>query len=153
MEVNKTDRRQDYNNVVCGYIAANLPEFKNKRILDFGAGKLAIFARKLNSMGLTVDAYECGDNVTDYHVSDCTGYDLIYASNVINVQASEGDLRNVLGKLNYTDFICNYPSSPRKAGLTTKQIESILMSLWGVVKKKYIKGTPIFICTLPLTPL
>jgi 2-polyprenyl-3-methyl-5-hydroxy-6-metoxy-1,4-benzoquinol methylase len=143
--VNRTDRRQDYNNVVARYILENMHDFLGKKILDFGAGKLMIFANKLRNAGLDVDAYDCGDNVTDNHVKETKDYDVIYASNVLNVCESLEDLRKVLSMLNYAVFVCNYPSKPRKAGLKTKDILRELKNNFKTVSRAKC-STPLFIC-------
>jgi len=64
---------------------------KNCSILDYGAGKKAIWTQFLRKRGFNVTAYDVGENVTlGIHDLDARDrqYDLILMSNVIQVQPS-----------------------------------------------------------------
>lgn len=95
---------------------------RGARILDLGAGREALQANSLRAAGFQVAAIELGGNWCD-GVHDASAldsrFDLIYASNVLNVQASRGmletTLRVVAGLLSPSgEFLANYPQSPRK---------------------------------------
>lgn len=151
-DLNKTDRRQDYANVVFGFLARDVDYLKGKRVLDFGSGKKMIFTKKLRDLGLTVDAYDCGDNVTEEHVSDVKGgYDLVFAANVINVPASIEDLHETVKQIVSAlgpkgSFLFNYPSSPRKAGLSVAQILEV-MAQYFLITQRVKCSTPLFRCS------
>lgn len=123
IETNKTDRGTFYNSTVYRAMREILAETKAS-VLDFGAGRNAVFAKKLNEEFGGVDAWECGGNKNENHVDEMGFYDIIYASNVLNVQFSLEDLRGVLNliKAHCGTFVFNYPSAPRKMGLTTREM-------------------------------
>ena len=99
-------------------------EFAKKKnsILDFGAGRYAAHAQMLNDEGYNVTAYDFGANVTELHDSNAlqSQYDVVYASNVLNVQSSIDMLERTVAQIANTVkpggiFIGNLPSSPRKS--------------------------------------
>lgn len=150
-DLNKTDRRQDYANVVFGFLSRDAGYLKGKHLLDFGSGKKMIFTKKLRALGLTVDAYDCGDNVTEEHVTEIKGYDLVFAANVINVPASVEDLhatiKQIVSAINPKgSFLFNYPSSPRKAGLSVAQILEV-MAQYFLITQRVKCSTPLFRCS------
>lgn len=117
-------------------------------ILDYGAGKHAIHALDLQSKGLRVTAYEIGDNVTDLHTISALdwAYDIVYASNVLNVLPSWDVIISVcdeIYKICDRVFICNYPKSPRKSDVTLAEIEEILKSRFSLVTRDKF----VFVCT------
>lgn len=87
--------------IVVKYIVANIDKYKGKQILDFGAGKYTVQAKYLRNLGLDVIAYDFGKNVTDLHDVSALErtYDVVYLSNVLNIQCSsqmlEGTLHDV----------------------------------------------------------
>lgn len=108
-------------------------------ILDFGAGKAAAHARRMNERGLNVTAYEFGDNVVE-GVHDRRAlehkYDIVYASNVLNVQSSVkmlGNTLELLAKATKTNgiLVVNYPLSPRKGVMETVDSERLIAFLKG----------------------
>lgn len=114
-----------------------LPAFakKSDKILDFGAGKHAIQTGCLRDLGYKVTAYEIGDNFNPfYHDPKALNkkYDIVYASNVLNVQPSRKYIHTILGDIKNTMkkdslFMVNYPSDPRKCdGLGVKEVKGIL---------------------------
>lgn len=106
-------------------------------ILDFGAGPMAIHASLLFSLDRphTV-AHDFGDNfVAGVHDPEALSreYDVVYASNVLNVQATTEMLEETLAEIwqcvkpGTGRFICNYPRSPRKLpGLTIAALKTVL---------------------------
>ena len=105
---------------------------KKSSILDYGAGKSAQHTERLSNEGYNVTAYEFGDNVNP-NIHDVNAldkkYDVVYASNVLNVQNSEEILNTTLKEisdaLNENGYaIVNLPTTPRKGfyeGLTPSQ--------------------------------
>ena len=116
---------------------------KNKIILDFGAGKGATSTKYLLSKGFDVTAYDLwignGDELLDKFALN-RQYDVVFASNVLNVQSSQSMLLETLTQIKNSikdngEFICNYPQSPRKMVITTADIEEILCSTFSSVKR------------------
>jgi uncharacterized OB-fold protein len=90
------------------------------KILDYGAGKNAIQAVKLRAEGYDVTAYDFWAN-PEVHDMDALKkkYDVVYASNVLNVQSSEDMFRRTMNEIssvlvNGGIFVGNYPETPRK---------------------------------------
>ena len=84
---------------------------KNKIILDFGAGKGATSTKYLLSKGFDVTAYDLwignGDELLDKYALD-RQYDVVFASNVLNVQSSLSMLNETLKQIDDGDFeICD----------------------------------------------
>jgi len=124
-------------------------------ILDFGSGHAAQHALRLRQAGLTVTAHEFGDNVRPgLHAPDALAYtyDIVYASNVLNVQSSVAMLKTTIRQLHEACawggiVICNYPQSPRKAGLKPSEVRAELRRQFSVVER--VAGTssaPVWEC-------
>lgn len=116
---------------------------KSKTILEFGAGKGATSTKYLLSKGFNVVAYDLwvgnGDVLLD-KFSLNRQYDIVFASNVLNVQNSLLMLFETLNQIkqainNNGEFICNYPQSHRKMDLKETDIEEILFSMFGFVER------------------
>ena len=116
---------------------------KDKTILDFGAGKGATSTKYLLSKGFDVAAYDLwvgnGDELLDKFALN-RQYDVVFASNVLNVQSSQSMLNETLKQIYDTvkdggEFICNYPQSPRKMLLTSEEIERIILTVFGSIKR------------------
>jgi hypothetical protein len=130
-------------------------ESKGIRILDYGSGPQAMHAIALRNDGWdNVTAHEIGANVTDLHDPDALGrnYHVVMASNVLNVQPTRADLRNVLLQIRVAVkkggfAVVNFPESPRKNKTTVEELESLLEWLFGSCSR--IGGTkraPVFLC-------
>jgi len=110
-------------------------------ILDFGAGRYGAQADGLRGLGFNVIAHDFGANVVPgLHDPDALErtYDVVYASNVLNVQTSVAMLRKTLtvaaSLLNDGGrFIANYPDKPRKAGLSNDAMREELQRRFGSV--------------------
>ena len=129
------------------WIGENVPS--NAKILDFGSGPTAQHATRLRESGFTdVTAHEFGANIReDIHSPDALSqqYDVVFASNVLNVQSSEGMLRRTLESIQqalkedgYAVF--NYPGSPRKAKLSNNEVQSIIQDIFPSVSRIEKKG-------------
>jgi hypothetical protein len=120
-------------------------------ILDFGAGKRAKHAELLREEGYNVTASEFGDNfVEGIHKADydLIPYDIIYASNVINVQSSNPMLYDTLYRIEGCLevgglFFCNYPRQPRYMGdINHKDMLRILRTIfWAEILPRKYNGT------------
>ena len=114
---------------------------KNIKILDFGSGKDAKHTYSLRDMGLDVTAHDFSANINDeHHDPNALGrtYDIVFASNVLNVQGSENMMRRTVEDIlktmsNDSVFIANFPSSPRYGFETAKQAKDILEDYFDVV--------------------
>jgi len=115
------------------YLENNFPN-KDAEILDFGAGKGAMHAQAFVNDGWNCLAHEFGDNINPRvhcELSLLNKYDVVYASNVLNVQGDEVMLRETLQQVKAVMkvgavFFANYPLDPRKSGLTTQEVCDII---------------------------
>lgn len=114
---------------------------KNASILDFGSGPQALQTIFLRSQGYTnVESYEIGCNKMDWIHSDILGktYDIVFASNVLNVQPDCTSGYMLINELaghvqpRGTLYV-NFPKSPRKNNLTEKNIEFFLREYFSSV--------------------
>ena len=115
---------------------------KSKSILDFGAGRWCTSTKYLKQKGFeNIIPYDLwcgdGDELLDAQALDRT-YDVVFASNVLNVQSSLDMLHETLWQiwdaLSYGgEFICNYPNSPRKMDLTADEIDHFIAATFGVI--------------------
>lgn len=137
-----------------GTIRAVVPLFverdvdKNKSILDFGAGKMATSTKYLRSKGFEITAYdlwcEDGDELLDDKALN-KKYDVVFASNVLNVQSSLQMLWETLTQIYEAvkhggEFIANYPTSPRKYGLDAASMQTVIEDIFHM-KAERVGGT------------
>jgi len=144
---NKTSRLNKNNgaiglkSVVLNYVKNNIN--KSNSILDYGSGKYPLHTFLLRKMGFNVTPYDFGENLTDLHDANALNkkYDVIFASNVLNVQSSLKMLHLTLNeiirvmKVN-SIFITNYPKTPRKLRMTDNDLINILNKYFIVRKIK-----------------
>ena len=112
--------------IVPNFILKNKKLYQNAKILDFGAGKSPIHTEWLKEQNFDVIAYDFGENhIEGLHDEEALmkRYDVVFASNVLNVQSSIHMLRITLNQIynalkKHGTFIFNYPKSPRKLDLT-----------------------------------
>ena len=122
--------------IVPKYVAEHIN--KEDSILDFGAGKGAVHTKWLREEGFNVIAYDFGENcIEGLHDKNALQkqYKVIMLSNVLNVQSSMSMLLETLRQIDTSlelggEFICNYPSSPRKMELTANDLKEILQSIF-----------------------
>lgn len=103
-------------------------------ILDFGAGKHAMHAQAFVEEGWKCLAHEFGDNVD--HKVHCAlamlnEYDVVYASNVLNVQSNLTMLVETIMQVKSVMkeggvFFANYPLEPRKYGISADGLRLVL---------------------------
>ena len=124
-------------------------------ILDFGAGKTAAHQQAMLQDGWAVTAYEFGDNVDPRFHNELAlmqTYDIVYASNVLNVQSGFDMARATIKQV--ADVVvtggvlfANYPASPRKSEITPKEMEWLLMEQFGAVTRVGgIKSATLWMC-------
>ena len=111
-------------------------------ILDFGAGKDAAHTKALLNDGYKCTAHEFGNNVNENHNENALTYqyDVVFASNVLNVQSSEAMLRETIKQIASSTskvLFANYPLSPRKCTLHPDEVADILSEYFTTV---YFEG-------------
>jgi hypothetical protein len=150
--MNKTSRPDDYTSVTTKFILNTFKPEQGLTFLDYGAGKKATQTKKLIEAGYDVTAYDMGNNVTELHDKNALKkeYDVVFASNVLNVQPTMGLIRQMLVEMNLSAkkyIVMNYPSSPRKFRdhfINNKEMKEIIEDILGVTFKVY--PNTIFVC-------
>ena len=139
---------------VRGYLN-NYCQKEKTMILDFGAGKEAIHAQALLHEGWMVTAYEFGKNVDPrYHneLALMQEYDIVYASNVLNVQVNFAMARKTIDLIHSVlkedgIFFANYPASPRKSDITTGEMVQLLSEKFSrIVRIDGSRHAPLWTC-------
>jgi hypothetical protein len=117
----------------------------NDKILDFGAGKAAVQTKGLRDKGYDVTAYDFGQNsqegIHDPKALD-RKYNVVYASNVLNVQDNQKMLNTTLNQISNAmrrdgSGVFNFASSPRYGafeGMSPKKADEYL---FGQLQKKF----------------
>lgn len=137
-----------------GTLRAVVPKYvesiarKEDKILDYGAGKWAVHTLYLREKGFDCTAYDFGDNVKYIHDEDALKrqYDIVFASNVLNVCSSHNMLVNVIKEI-YNAIeengiaIMNYPSSPRKANFTEQDVRCAIAYVFASTEIERVGGT------------
>ena len=124
----KTQGRGFSEAIVPNYAINNLAS-KGDKILDFGAGKHPYYVQKFRSEGYNIDGWDLPPSVQfwkENYDEDFVGqietpiYDIVYASNVLNVASNEEFLERMTIEKIFNSlksggkFVGNYPKSPRK---------------------------------------
>ena len=143
------DKDGKIRSVVANYVAENIS--KDKKILDFGCGSEFIQGNYLRELGFDVDGWDFGDNKPKDCVAELNPvYDVVYASNVLNV-LPDGAVRETLIQIHNCLkegdlFIANYPASPRKSGFTMDMMECLLRFFFGEnIKRVRYRSTTIWV--------
>lgn len=124
-------------------------------ILDFGAGKAAAHAQAMLADGFMVTAYEFGSNIdprVHNELALMQTYDIVYASNVLNVQSgivmSRATIKQVADVVKENGmFFANYPASPRKSNISPNGMRALLIEQFNTVM--LVGGTssaPLWMC-------
>ena len=138
------DKDGNIRSVVARFVESNIS--KDKKILDFGCGSEFIQGKYLNDLGFDVSGWDFGNNKPKECVDKLEQiYDVVYASNVLNVISSESMLMETLDQIKSClkhdgIFIANYPQSPRKMAMSEKALYNIIKEKFGGVANK-ISGT------------
>lgn len=119
------------NAIIPRIIPVLLKDVKNPfDILDFGCGKDMIHVLELQKQGFCVSGYDINLPGTERHLK--RQWDIIYLSNVINVQPTKEELDDVFDlvwKCLHPVMgiaIANYPNKPRYLGWSVKEMEKYL---------------------------
>ena len=128
-------------------------------VLDFGAGPKSQQANILRGRGFQhVYAYDIGKNYNpDQHVSPfyrsgipLSNYDIVFASNVLNVQPDLSHLKSTISQLHSLVehssgiLICNFPKKPRKNECSDTRLYDILMDYFDSVG--HYPKTHLYVC-------
>lgn len=129
------DKDGNVRSVVARFVENNVD--KNKKILDYGCGSEFIQGNYLRRLGFDVDGWDIGENKPQNCVSELRQvYDVVYASNVLNVISSVDMLTETLDQVynclnNGGLFIANYPSSPRKMEISVHLLGDLIQGKFG----------------------
>jgi hypothetical protein len=143
---------------IIGHVLDTLGDNKNAKVLDYGAGKAALHTQFLRDKGYSVDAHEFGNNVVPgLHEPGALNkqYDVVFASNVLNVQSSLQMLQKTLDQIAAATSdqgcaIVNYPLDPRYGGFPAKVVKAELESRFQTVEILEKKLGPVFRCSRPI---
>lgn len=129
------DKDGNVRSVVARFVANSIN--KDKKILDFGCGSEFIQGKYLRDLGFDVSGWDFGDNKPKSCVDKLEKiYDVVYASNVLNVISSQSMLMETIEQINNClkdggVFIANYPQSPRKMSISEKEMRKIIQEKFG----------------------
>lgn len=108
---------------------------KDKKILDYGSGPNLVQTMQLIEYGFDVKSWEIGKNLTNsnYFIQNLkeNSFDVVFASNVLNVQENENDIRFVINEvfdITKDVAIFNFPKKPNYSNMSTEKIFHILKS-------------------------
>jgi hypothetical protein len=144
--------------IVPRHVRGFIESFYNKEtttVLDFGAGKTAAHAQALLADGWMVTAYEFGDNIdprVHNELALMQTYDIVYASNVLNVQSNvemaRATIKQIVSVVKKSGhFFANFPSSPRKSDITSDEMADLLKEQFGAVYQVGgTKSAPLWTC-------
>lgn len=151
--------------VAFSYLQKHHKDAANTRVLDFGAGRIDDLNQwnglPIKKAGYNIKLHDFGTNTGKYidPTALSNKYDVVYSSNVLNVQNSEKMLMNTLSQINSVldtggAYICNLPGSPRKGayeGMTAVEgamfLKSKLESVFQTVQMAGgTNGVPVFLC-------
>ena len=146
------DKDGNVRSVVARFVASSVG--KDKKILDFGCGSEFIQGKYIRELGFDVSGWDFGDNKP----KDCVDkleqvYDVVYASNVLNVISSRSMLMETLEQIKSClkdggMFIANYPQSPRKMNMSKEELRIIIQNKLGGVGRRISGGScPMWIIT------
>lgn len=167
----KTSRTQKYDPEVTkgrGIGEALVPSFamnlalKTQMVLDFGAGKHPFYVMKYRDMGYDIYGWDLPDSMKyweenyEEEIQPPGGlnkqFDMVYASNVLNVAPSEEFLKRMTLDMIKSAlksggmFIGNFPASPRKnPEMTPQKLYEILNEYFEGVQ--YFNDKKIYLCT------
>lgn len=147
------------NNAIIPRYIINHEWMKTRKMLDFGSGKDCIQTNMLkNIYGCNVTPYDIGNNyIKGIHLekneSTKNAFQIVFASNVINVQPNEDCLLETLKDMFYfldpEAGVCifNYPSSPRKMdGLTKERLINYTGQVFSSVLSEIYENHCIISC-------
>jgi hypothetical protein len=146
------DKNGNVRSVVARFVASSIG--KDKNILNFGCGSEFIQGKYLRKLGFNVSGWDFGNNKPENCVEKLERvYDVVYASNVLNVISSRPMLMETLEQIkgcliDNGVFIANFPQSPRKMQISSKELSKIIKERFGgEVKQISNISSPMWIFT------
>jgi len=144
------DKNGNVRSVVTRYVENHVN--KCKKILDYGCGTEFVQGNYLRQKGFDVDGWDIGDNKPQDCVDELLQiYDVVYASNVLNVISSVPMLIETLDQVYKCLkiggwFISNYPAAPRKMDIDVRLLGDIIQGKFGGTIQMVggTKSTPIW---------
>lgn len=146
LEANKTFRKWGFKSSlppqkILPYIMEYLGKNPKAKVLDYGAGKFPTVSQYLQDLDYNVRSHDFGDNLTHAHDPEALEkkYDLVFASNVLNVQSSTTMLKKTLKEIESVlkkngVFIANFPSSPRKLDISNDKFMNMVKEVFPNAK-------------------
>lgn len=133
----KTYRKNFVGNAILpNKIFNRINKYSKITLLDFGCGRDAHWVKRFRS---ELDVHCDGvDLDCDSHAAWLESYDIVFASNVLNVQETEEQLEETIKEIvsfcnDRGNFEWNYPESPRKLNLSNKElIDKIKDVVWSM---------------------
>lgn len=118
------------------------------KILDFGCGKKQIHVKEMQYHGYDCHGYDFSLPDNDWALE--VKWDIVYASNVLNVQTDLSMLRRTLQQIRdlltrHGLFICNYPQ-PRHIPINVDDMEHELGLFFAQVVRYPEPGHHIWLC-------
>jgi SAM-dependent methyltransferase len=129
------DRNGNVRSVVTRYVENHVN--KCQKILDYGCGSEFIQGNYLRQKGFDVDGWDIGANKPKDCVSELRQiYDIVYASNVLNVISSPEMLKETLDQVYRClkiggVFVANYPTNPRKMNLNALLMSALIRGVFN----------------------
>lgn len=146
------DSNGNVRSIVAKFVANNISA--DAKILDFGCGPEFIQGKYLKQQGFNVDAWDFGNNKPENCVKELSPvYDVVYASNVLNVISSLSMLMETLDQIygcmkDGGVFVANYPKAPRKMLLSDKDLETIIQAKFnGQASRIHGVSAPMWVFT------
>lgn len=134
------DKDGNIRSVVVKFIASNIN--KDKKILDFGCGTDFIQGKYLKQLGFDVSGWDFGNNKPANCIEKLEQvYDVVYASNVLNVISSRSMLMETIEQIKSClkddgIFVANFPQSPRKMKISSNELSNIIQEKFGGIAHK-----------------
>lgn len=158
-KVNKTFKKWGFKsslppNKILTYVLEYLGKHPKAKILDYGAGKFPTVSEYLKSSGYDVTSHEIGSNKTKIHDTKALHkkYDVIFASNVLNVQIDEDMLKKTLKEIKHClkgdgCFIASYPDTPRNLKISNDEFMEVVKKIFpkATFDKYHAKGLMVFV--------
>lgn len=124
-----------------------LQKHPKAKVLDYGAGKDPLLTKMLKSKGFNTTAHDFGVNQTSNHDKQALNskYDLVIATNVLNVQQDKTMLNKALEQIKDVlvhngTLIATFPKLPNETGITQKEFKEIFKLHFGIVKFKNLNS-------------
>ena len=129
----KTERRNFTPQArVYHYAVEHIINKEKDTVLDFGSGAARYWQNKLAKQGYVIESHD----LSIPNNTSLNSFDVILASNVLNVQETRDQLRETLKQImsfskSGTRIVWNYAETPRKMPTLTNDDMEWLVEFWG----------------------